>query len=114
MIDDTNLHQYNDNLKRNIVNLLYNLDTHNIVWFVEFFCDMLLQIGAVSSFKETDEEVLSNSKDKDRIQKLHMRFSAKTSSANAIMHHDEDATTQVSETVNVVIYLTKRLFITAT
>jgi len=78
MIDDSNLHQYNDNLKRNIMSLLVNLNSGNVVWFVEFFCDMLLQIGAVSSFKETDEEVLSNSKDKDRIQKLHRRFSTKT------------------------------------
>jgi len=59
---------------------------------------MLLQIGAVSSFKETDEEVLSNSKDKDRIQKLHMRFSTKTtsSSVNATAHpqgHKSSTTT---------------------
>jgi len=35
MIDDTNLHQYNENLKRNIANMLSNLDAHNVVWFVE-------------------------------------------------------------------------------
>jgi hypothetical protein len=52
----------------------------NLAWFSEFFCDLLLQIGLVP-LQETDMEVLRIA-DKDKLQKLHRRFSSKTSLAD--------------------------------
>jgi hypothetical protein len=52
----------------------------NLFWFSEFFCDLLLQIGLVP-LEETDKELLSIA-DMDKLQKLHKRFSSKTSSSH--------------------------------
>jgi len=41
----------------------------NILWFVEFFVDLLLQIGLVP-LEETDKDILSSVADRDRLQKL--------------------------------------------
>lgn len=48
----------------------------NQSWFAEFFCDLLLQIGHVP-IQETDKDLLKII-DKDKLQKLHRRFSSKT------------------------------------
>ena len=48
----------------------------NLLWFSEFFCDLLLQIGLVP-VQETDKDILSIA-DKEKLQKLHRRFSSKT------------------------------------
>jgi hypothetical protein len=52
----------------------------NMSWFAGFFCDLLLQIGFVP-LQETDKDLL-NIADKDKLQKLHKRFSSKVSQTN--------------------------------
>lgn len=52
----------------------------NVSWFAEFFIDLLLQIGLVP-LEETDKDLL-NIADKDKLQKLHKRFSTKASQTN--------------------------------
>lgn len=62
---------------RVIVNALMD---SNLTWFAEFFCDILLQIGHVP-IQETDTELLRII-DKDKLQKLHRRFSSKATSTD--------------------------------
>ena len=52
------------------------LDVRNIPWFVDFFTELLLQIGLVP-IQETDVDILNNVSDKDKLQKLHSRFTSK-------------------------------------
>ena len=39
----------------------------NIAWFVQFFCDLLLQIG-LAPLVETDQELFDIAGDKEKIQ----------------------------------------------
>lgn len=55
----------------------------NLSWFAEFVCDMLLQIGYVP-IQETDAELLRII-DKDKLQKLHRRFSSKATRTDRSM-----------------------------
>ena len=48
----------------------------NMSWFVEFFTELLLQIGLVP-IQETDADILKNVTDKEKLQKLHSRFTSK-------------------------------------
>lgn len=52
------------------------LEVRNIPWFVDFFTELLLQIGLVP-IQETDVDILNNVSDKDKLQKLHSRFTSK-------------------------------------
>jgi hypothetical protein len=52
----------------------------NMSWFAGFFYDLLLQIGLVP-LQETDKDLLIIA-DKDKLQKLHKRFSSKVSQTN--------------------------------
>ena len=45
-------------------------------WFADFFTELLLQIGLVP-IQETDVDILNNVSDKDKLQKLHSRFTSK-------------------------------------
>lgn len=47
--------------------MLMNVSPGNTLWFVTFFCDLLLQIG-LSPISETDSEVLRQIGDKKRLQ----------------------------------------------
>ena len=47
--------------------MLMNISPGNAMWFVNFFCDLLLQIG-LSPISETDSEVLKQIGDKKRLQ----------------------------------------------
>lgn len=58
--------------------MLKKISLGNILWFVNFFCDLLLQIG-LTPISETDSEVLKQIGDKKRLQKLHIRFTSKCS-----------------------------------
>eukprot|EP00934_Nitzschia_sp_Nitz4_P000640 Nitzschia sp. Nitz4//scaffold56_size114212//46322//49958//NITZ4_003946-RA/size114212-snap-gene-0.171-mRNA-1//1//CDS//3329554694//640//frame0 len=49
----------------------------NMMWFAEYYCEMLLQVG-LAPVEETDQELL-NIANKDKLQKLHQRFSNKAS-----------------------------------
>ena len=70
-----------DRVKQSSRTVLEGVLDGNVAWFCEFFCDLLLQIGLVP-LEETDTELL-NIADKDKLQKLHRRFSAKPSSSSA-------------------------------
>ena len=52
------------------------LERRNIAWFAEFFTELLMQIGLVP-IQETDADILNNVSDKDKLQKLHSRFTSK-------------------------------------
>lgn len=61
--------------------VIQNIPTTNIPWFAEFFVDLLLQIGLVQ-IEETDDDILKNVRDKDKLQKLHNRFTSKAMQRN--------------------------------
>jgi len=61
--------------------MLKKMSSGNILWFVNFFCDLLCQIGN-TPISETDSEVLKQIGDKKRLQKLHMRFTSKSGQTN--------------------------------
>jgi hypothetical protein len=54
--------------------IISNISNINMVWFTQFFCELLLQVG-LSPVEEMDQELLSFVRnDKDRLQKLHKRM----------------------------------------
>lgn len=65
--------------------LVDNLMDSNRSWFAEFFCDLLLQIGHVP-IQETDRDILKII-DKETLEKLHRRFSAKPSNSDRSTKH---------------------------
>ncbi len=66
-----------NSIKREARDMMKNVSPGNIEWFVNLFCDLLLQIG-ILPVGETDSEVLRHVTDKKRLQKLHMRFTSKS------------------------------------
>lgn len=70
-----------ENIKKASVEVIDNTLSANIPWFAEFFVDLLLQIGLVQ-VQETDDDILKNVRDKDKLQKLHSRFTSKASQKN--------------------------------
>jgi hypothetical protein len=57
--------------------ILGNIFNANMVWFAQFFCDLLLQVG-LSPVEEMDQELLSIVRDdRERLQKLHNRMSGR-------------------------------------
>ena len=53
----------------------------NIPWLAELFTELLLQIGLVP-MQELDAEIIKNVANKERLQKLHERFTAKSPQKN--------------------------------
>ena len=47
--------------------MMQSLLPSNVPWFTEFFCELLLQIGIVP-MQETDQDILKNIRDKDKLQ----------------------------------------------
>ena len=70
-----------NSIKREARDMIKNASSGNIDWFVNLFCDLLLQIGLLP-VGETDSEVLRHITDKKRLQKLHMRFTSKSGQKN--------------------------------
>ncbi|KAG7347126.1 hypothetical protein IV203_006195 [Nitzschia inconspicua] len=63
---------------RRIIETISNV---NMVWFAQFFCELLLQVG-LSPVEEMDQDLLSFvNYDKDRLQKLHSRMHGKGSTS---------------------------------
>ena len=56
-----------NNIKVESRKMLQSLSPPNVVWFVSFFCDLLLQIGLVP-IGETDRDVLKQVSDQKRLQ----------------------------------------------
>jgi len=67
---------------RKVIELLVR---SNMSWFAEFFTELLLQIGLVP-MQETDADILKNVSDKDKLQKLHSRFTSKVVQKNKSSH----------------------------
>jgi len=65
-----------NSIKREARDMMKNVSIGNIEWFVNLFCDLLLQIGILPV--GDDSEVLRHVTDKKRLQKLHMRFTSKS------------------------------------
>jgi hypothetical protein len=63
--------------------IIHNISSHNLMWFAQFFCDLLLQVG-LSPVEEMDQELLKIvADDRDKLQKLHSRFSKKNPSRSS-------------------------------
>lgn len=56
--------------------IIRNISSVNMVWFAQFFCDLLLQVGR-SPVEEMDPDLLKIADDRERLQQLHRRFSKK-------------------------------------
>mmetsp|Transcript_16799 Transcript_16799/g.31831 ORF Transcript_16799/g.31831 Transcript_16799/m.31831 type:complete len:1230 (+) Transcript_16799:81-3770(+) len=70
-----------DRIKVSLLRMKSELLPSNTSWFVEFFTEMLLQIGLVP-MQELDDDILKNVADKNRLQKLHNRFTSKVAQKN--------------------------------
>ena len=67
LVDNEQAEKVIGSIKRESREMLNNLSSGNIVWFVNFFCDLLFQIGLVP-IGETDSEVLQHVTDQKRLQ----------------------------------------------
>ena len=77
MIDSTEASRVLAKLRHSSRVIVNNLSMTNISWFAEVFIEMILQIGHIP-LQETDTELLQTV-DKDKLQKLHQRFSSTAS-----------------------------------
>lgn len=71
-------------IQRSSRSVIEGLVETNLTWFSHFFVDLLLQIGLVP-LQETDKELLQIA-DKDKLQKLHQRFSQAASRSRSSSH----------------------------
>ena len=78
LVDSTQANRAIQNVRQSSHLVVRALMDVNQPWFAEFFCEMLLQIGNVP-IQETDQDLLKiMDADQDKLQKLHRRFSTKT------------------------------------
>jgi hypothetical protein len=75
ILDTSELNASVQKVKTASKNVIQGVHKLNMNWFAEFFCELLLQLGLVP-MEETDTDLLSIT-DKDKLQKLHKRFSSK-------------------------------------
>jgi hypothetical protein len=71
-------------IQRSSRSVIEGLMETNHTWFSSLFVDLLLQIGLVP-LQETDKELLQIA-DKDKLQKLHQRFSQSASQSRSSSH----------------------------
>ena len=74
ILDTSELQTSAQQIKMASKNFIQGIHSLNMNWFAEFFCELLLQIG-LAPIDETDADLLSMT-DKDKLQKLHKRFSS--------------------------------------
>lgn len=67
MMDPIQIHRAFDQIKVSLLRLKSELLPSNINWFVEFFTELLLQIGLIP-MQELDDDILKNVADKQRLQ----------------------------------------------
>lgn len=84
VLDATQVDKAIQSIRRSSRSVIEDLMETNFTWFSNFFCDILLQIGLVP-LQETDKELLEIA-DKDKLQKLHQRFSKSTSQSRSSSH----------------------------
>lgn len=58
------------------------ISAENMKWFVDLFCDLLLQIG-LTPLSETDTEIIKQIGDRKKVHKLHSRFTSTSSQASS-------------------------------
>lgn len=75
LLDTSDLESALGKIRRSARNVVSGVHVPNMHWFAEFFTDLLLQIGLVP-MEETDKDLLKIT-DKDKLQRLHKRFSSK-------------------------------------
>jgi hypothetical protein len=80
VMDTTDLESALGKIRRSARNVISGVHVPNMHWFAEFFSDLLLQIGLVP-MEETDKDLLKIT-DKDKLQKLHKRFSSKVGTSS--------------------------------
>jgi len=85
LVDNEQAGKIINSIKRESKEILSYASTNNLSWFVNFFCDLLLQVGLVP-IGETDSEVVRQIVDQKRLQKLHMRFTSKSGQTNKSSH----------------------------
>jgi hypothetical protein len=63
--------------------IIAGISAHNMLWFAQFFCELLLQVG-LAPVEEMDQELLQIvADDRDKLQKLHKRFFKRTPSRSS-------------------------------
>eukprot|EP00536_Pseudo-nitzschia_multiseries_P006509 jgi/Psemu1/151300/gw1.139.87.1 len=78
--------------------IIANVSSHNVLWFAQFFCELLLQVG-LAPVDEMDQELLKiAADDRVKLQKLHKRFTKKTPSRGSqtragFAHNHKSSTT---------------------
>ena len=77
MVDSTEASRALTKLRHSSRVIVSDLLKPNISWFAEVFIEMILQIGHIP-IQETDTDLI-RTVDKDKLQKLHQRFSSKAS-----------------------------------
>lgn len=80
MVDATHLNRVMHQIRQSSRTIIHDLMESNVTWFVEFFCEMLLNIGHLP-IQETDTELLYLV-EKDKLKKLHQRLSTRTVNKN--------------------------------
>ncbi len=60
------MEQSQDRVRRRARDIMNGLLTVNMMWFAQFYCDLLLQVG-LAPVQETDQELL-NITDQDKLQ----------------------------------------------
>lgn len=67
MMDPTQIQRASDQIKVSLVRMKSNLLPSNISWFVEFFTELLIQIGLIP-MQELDDDIIKNVADNHRLQ----------------------------------------------
>jgi len=81
VLDPAQADVYISDIKVACREMMHGLLPGNMGWFAGLFTNLLLQIGLVA-VEETDKDVLKQVADKDRLKKLHRRFTAKGGQKN--------------------------------
>ncbi|CAB9509839.1 expressed unknown protein [Seminavis robusta] len=78
-------------IKSNCRVVLYSVMTVNLPWFAQFFCELLLQVGLVP-LQENDKELFALAGSKEKLQKLHKRFSSKFVNGSGVNYNNTKLT----------------------
>jgi hypothetical protein len=66
-MDPAQIQRASDQIKVSLVRMKSNLLPSNISWFVEFFTELLIQIGLIP-MQELDDDIIKNVADNHRLQ----------------------------------------------
>lgn len=80
-LNHTEIERALNDIKSTLHGMMRIILPSNIPWLAELFTELLLQIGLVP-MQELDAEIIKNVANKERLQKLHERFTAKSPQKN--------------------------------